>query len=192
MAIPASVVVRRRVKAGSEAAYEAWLTRLSDLAHREAPGYLGADFLRPGPAGGEYRSVLRFDDLANLEAFEASELRQRMLDEAAPLFAADAVREQMTGLELWFDPPPGTVVPQPSPHRMALVLATVVFILAYGMNVLLGPLTVAWPTPVRVLVFATLQVVLMTYLIMPRLSRLLARFIYPRMRTGRTDDTATE
>jgi uncharacterized protein len=106
MVVPATMVVRRRVKPGSEAAYEAWLTRLSDLAHHEVPGYLGADFLRPGPSGGEYRSVLRFDDLANLEAFEASDVKRRMLAEAAPLFAAEAVKDITTGLELWFNPPP--------------------------------------------------------------------------------------
>jgi uncharacterized protein len=176
MAVPATMVVRRRVKPGSEAAYEAWLTRLSDLAHREVPGYLGADFLRPGPSGGEYRSV------ANLEAFEASDVKRRMLAEAAPLFAAEAVKDITTGLELWFDPPPGTIVAQPSPHRMALVLFLVVAVLVYGMNVVLGPLVMDWPTPVRILVFAALQVGLMTYLIMPRLSRLLARFIYPSTR----------
>ena len=60
---------------------------------------------------------------------------------------------------------------------MALVLFLVVAVLGYGMNVLLGPLVMDWPTPVRILVFASLQVGLMTYLIMPRLSRLLTRFI---------------
>jgi uncharacterized protein len=61
---------------------------------------------------------------------------------------------------------------------MALVLFLVVSVLVYGMNVLLSPFVMDWPTPTRILVFAALQVGLMTYLIMPRLSRLLARFIY--------------
>ena len=176
---PVTVVVRRRIKPGREAAYEAWLARLSDVVRREVPGYLGADFLRPSSARGEYRSVLRFDDLHHLEAFEASDLRKRMLAEADPLFAADAVWDRMTGLEFWFDPPQGTVVPQPSPHRMALVLVVVVFTLVYGMNVLLGPLTSTWPAALRILVYAIVQVGLMTYVIMPRLTRVLARFIYP-------------
>ena len=59
--------------------------------------------------------------------------------EAAPLFAADTVWERMTGLEFWFDPPPGTRVPQPSPHRMALVLVAVVFVLVLLLNLVLGP-----------------------------------------------------
>jgi uncharacterized protein len=184
MAVPATLVIRRRIKSGSEAAYEAWLTRFSEFGLGEIPGYLGADFLRPASSGAEYRIVLRFDDLANLEAFETSDLKRRMLAEAAPLFAAEAVKVRVTGLELWFDPPPGTVAAQPSPHRMVVVLLPVVCVLAYVTDVLVGPFAMSWPTPLRILVFATLQVGLMTYLIMPRLSRLLAHFIYPSRSIG--------
>jgi uncharacterized protein len=180
---PVTIVVRRRVKPGREAEYEAWLDRLTKAARAEAPGYMGAEFNRPAAAGGDYRSVFRFDSLAHLEAFEASDLRARMLAEAAPLFAADAIWDRMTGLEFWFDPPPGTRVPQPSPHRMALVLVVVVFLLVMALNVALGPSMAGWPLALRILVTVTLQVGLMTYVIMPRLTRLLARFIYPSTRT---------
>ena len=78
---PVTVVVTRRVKRGREAAYEAWLERLV----REAstmPGYLGTSIQRPAPgAPPEYTSVSRFDSVANLRAFEASELRRRALAE---------------------------------------------------------------------------------------------------------------
>lgn len=110
-------------------------------------------------------------------------MRARMLAEATPLFAADAVWDRMTGLEFWFDPPPGTRVPQPSPHRMALVLVVVVFTLVLTLNLTLGPLMTGWPLALRLLVTVTLQVGLMTYVIMPRLTRLLAHFIYPSSKT---------
>jgi antibiotic biosynthesis monooxygenase (ABM) superfamily enzyme len=180
---PVTVVVRRRVKPGREAEYEAWLGRLTTAAQQEAPGYLGAEFNRPAATGGDYRSVFRFDSLPHLEAFESSDLRARMLSEAAPLFAADAVWDQMTGLEFWFDPPLGTRVPQPSPHRMALVLIVVVFLLVLALDLALGPTMADWPPSLRILVTVTIQVGLMTYVIMPRLTRLLAQFIYPTTRT---------
>lgn len=183
MANPVTIVVRRRVKPGREADYEAWLTRLTEAAARDCAGYLGAEFHRPGKPGDAYRSVFRFDSLAHLEAFEASDARARLLDEAAPLFAGDAAWERLSGLEVWFDPPPGTRVPQPSPHRMALVLIAVVFTLVIGLTLALGPLIGAWPLVARVLVMVTLQVGLMTYLIMPRLTPRIARFIYPKTPT---------
>ena len=41
----------------------------------------------------------------------------------------DAVWQRLTGLEFWFTPPAGTVVPQPSRSRMVLLMTAVVFIL---------------------------------------------------------------
>jgi uncharacterized protein len=183
MSDPVTIVVRRRVRPGREQDYEAWLERLSRGAVDQFPGYLGAEFHRPASPEGEYRSVFRFDSVDHLDAFERSDFRTAMLVEAAPLFAADAAWERLTGLEFWFDPPPGTRVPQPSPHRMALVLIAVVFTLVLALNLILGPLMTGWPLPLRVLVTVCIQVGLMTYLIMPRLTPLIARFIYPKSRT---------
>lgn len=182
MSEPVTITVRRKVRPGREAAYEAWLKRLTEGAATDFPGYLGAEFHRPGPDG-TYRSVFRFDSLTNLEAFERSDFRAAMLAEGADLFAADAAWERMTGLEFWFDPPPGTKVPQPSPHRMALVLIAVVFTLVLALNLTLGPLMTGWPLALRVLATVCIQVGLMTYVIMPRLTPLIARFIYPKSKT---------
>jgi hypothetical protein len=180
---PVTIVVRRRVRPGCETDYEAWLERLTRGAAAQFKGYLGTEFHRPASPGGEYRSVFRFDSVDHLDAFERSDFRAGMLAEAAPLFTADAAWERMTGLEFWFDPPPGTKVPQPSPHRMALVLIVVVFALVLALNLILGPLMTGWPLPLRVLVTVCIQVGLMTYVIMPRLTPRIARFIYPKSRT---------
>ena len=177
---PVTILVRRRVKPGREKEYEAWLERLTRGASERFSGYLGAEFHRPAPPRGDYRSIFRFDTLEHLEAFEQSDFRRQMLAEAAPFFAADAAWERMTGLEFWFDPPPGTKVPQPSPHRMALVLIAVVFVLVLVLNLALGPLMAGWPLALRVLLTVAIQVGLMTYVIMPRLTPLIARFIYPK------------
>ncbi len=174
---PVTIVVRRKIKGGREKDYEAWLERLTQGVSENFKGYLGAEFHRPASAGGEYRSVFRFDSVDNLEAFERSDFRHNMLAEAAPLFAADAAWERLTGLEFWFDAPAGTKVPQPSPHRMALVLIAVVFVLV--LNLVLGPFMTGWPLPLRVFTTVTIQVLLMTYIIMPKLTPRLARFIYP-------------
>jgi hypothetical protein len=123
---PVTVVVRRKVRQEREAEREDWLRRLTPGVAERFPASLGAEFHRPG-ADGAFRSVFRLDSLTTLDAFKRSGVRAALLHAAAPLFAADTAREQMTGLEFWFDPPPGTRVPQPIPRRMALVLVTVVF-----------------------------------------------------------------
>jgi antibiotic biosynthesis monooxygenase (ABM) superfamily enzyme len=183
MTEPVTIVVRRKVKSGREKDYEDWLAHLTQGTAAKFEGYLGAEFYRPPVSGGEYSSIFRFDSLDHLEAFERSGFRIAMLAEAAPMFAADAAWERMTGLEFWFNPPPGTNVPQPSPHRMALVLIAVVFALVLILSLTIGPLMSGWPLPVRILVTVCIQVVLMTYVVMPRLTPRIAGFIYPRSKT---------
>ena len=183
MSEPVTIVVRRRVKAGSEQFYENWLNRLTSEA-QALQGYLGAQFQKPSNTGAPYTSVFRFASLEALEAFERSEMRARYLDEIAAHVAADAVWDRTTGLEVWFEAPKGTVVAQPSPHRMALVLIVVVFVLVLLLNLALGPVIGNWPLALRLLVTVILQVTFMTYFIMPRVTRLLARWIFPSTKTA--------
>lgn len=178
-----TAIIRRRVRPGREAEYEAWLLRLQAEA-RTLPGYLGVTTQRPATNGPrEYVSAVRFDSLNSLQAFEASEMRARHLAEVAPLVQGDAVWERLTGLEFWFSAPPGTVVPQPSRPRMALVMIAVVFTLVLviggAINTAFAALTFEAPYPLRLLVTIAIEVLLMTYWLMPVLTRRLARWIYP-------------
>lgn len=180
---PVTVIIRRRVKPGREAEYEAWLQRLQAEA-RMLPGYLGVTTQRPAGNGpGEYVSAVRFDSLQSLQAFEASEMRARHLAEVAPLVQGDAVWERLTGLEFWFSAPPGTVVPQPSRPRMALVMIAAVFtlvlVIGSAVNTAFAAQPFETPYPLRLLVTITIEVVLMTYWLTPVPTRRLARWIYP-------------
>lgn len=178
-----TVVVTRRVKPGREADYEAWLAGLQAEA-RKLPGYLGVTTQRPAPGGlREYVSAIRFATLADLRAFETGELRARHLANVVDLVEADAVWERLTGLEFWFTPPSGTVVPQPSRSRMALLMIGVVFTLVLSIgaavNAAAAMLPVALPYPLRLLLTITIEVLFMTYWLMPQLTRCLAGWIYP-------------
>lgn len=180
---PVTVVVTRCVKPGKEQAYEAWLQRLLDEA-KALPGYLGTTVQRPPAGSREYTSVFRFDTVEHLRGFEGSELRRRALLEVIDLVEADATWNQLTGLELWFSAPPGTVAPQPSRFRMALVMIAVVYGLVLSLGSLVALVMGAAPQPLRLLVTITLEVFFMTYVLMPRLTRVLARFIYPAPARG--------
>ena len=175
-----TVVVTRRVRAGHEDAYERWLRRLLQDA-TALPGYLGANVQRPVPGSGsrEYTSIFRFDSVAHLRAFEASDLRRRALAEVAAHVEADATWDRLTGLEVWFTPPPGTVAPNPSRARMALLMILVVYGLVMSIGALVGVAFAGAPAPARLLITITIEVLLMTYVLMPRLTRWLARWIYP-------------
>lgn len=184
---PVTVIVRRRVKPGAEGDYEAWLQALQTDA-RQLPGYLGVTTQRPSPGGPrEYVSAVRFDSLANLQAFERSDLRREHLARLGNWVEGDAAWEAMSGLEFWFSPPPGTVVPQPSRPRMALVMVAMVFtlvlVIGSAVNAVFARLPFDTPYPLRLLVTIAIEVVLMTWWLMPLVTRRLARWIYPQRRT---------
>jgi uncharacterized protein len=177
---PVTVVVTRRVKAGREHDYETWLDGLIKAA-ATLPGYLGTNIHRPPPTGPrEYTSVFRFDSLEHLRDFEESELRARALARVGEYVEADAAWQKLTGLEFWFTPPPGTVVPQPSRFRMALVMIAVVYALVFSIGSGVAVVLEGAPQPLRLAVTITIEVFFMTYVLMPRLTRWLARWIYPR------------
>ena len=61
---------------------------------------------------------------------------------------------------------------------MALVTLLAIVPLVLVMNVLVLPLMDGWPLVLRTLVFSVTLTGLMTWVVMPRLTRLLRRFLY--------------
>jgi uncharacterized protein len=184
---PVTVVVTRRVRPGMEAKYEDWLRR-QFLDAESQPGYMGAEVERPAPDAKvrEYTSVLRFDSVKHLRAFEHSEMRRNYLAEVVDLVEGDASWHQLSGLEFWFTPPKGTVVPQPARWRMAVVTMLTVYFLVMTAGRLIIIVLGDMPFAVRMAGLVVVQVVLMTYVFMPRVTRLMARWIYPAVRPTHT------
>jgi uncharacterized protein len=181
-----TVVVTRRVKSGYESQYENWLKRLLEEA-KSMKGYMGAAVQKPTAGTTEYTSVFRFDNVENLRKFEESEIRTRYLREVVDYVEADAIWKKFSGLEFWFSPPTGTIVPQPSRFRMALVMIVVV----YGLVISIGQLVSALvgdviPSYVRLFITISIEIFLMTFILMPHLTKFLAKWIYPPSSPKRT------
>lgn len=173
-----TVVVTRKVKRGRESQYEDWLRMLLDES-KSMKGYIGSTIQRPPPGSTEYTSIFRFDTVDNLRRFEESELRSRYLREVVEYVEADAVWKKYTGLEFWFSPPKGTIIPQPSRFRMALVMVAVVFGLVVSIGQIVNMIAVEVPPYIRLFVTISIEIFLMTYVLMPRITILLAKWIYP-------------
>ena len=178
---PVTVVVTRHVRPGHEADYEQWLRRINHEASAFA-GYLGTEVHPPAPEAPvrEYTNVFRFDSVPHLKAFEHSEVRQRYLSEVVNYVEADSTWHDTAGFEFWFLPPKGTVVAKPSRLRMAGVTTVVLYVMIMTVGRLLGFYLDFLPLALRTLVILPLEVLLMTYVLMPRVTRVLARWIYPR------------
>ena len=121
--------------------------------------------------------VYRFASPQALAAWERSAERRRWLDRL-PELAEETGKHQVTGLETWFELP-GRTAPAPPRWKMAIVTWLGVVPLAVFFGLVVAPLVAGFPTPLRVLVLPTIFVPTMTWLIMPRMTRLFSGWLYP-------------
>ena len=176
---PVTTTVTRRVKPGHEAAYEAFLAGISGAA-RAFPGYLGVEVFRPAPGrGGEYRIVYRFDSLTHLRAWLDSVEHAAWLARAEPHVAGPMRTQVLTGLEGWFTLPTQPGLPPPPPYKMAILTWVTIFPLITLVVVATAPLLGSLPLVLRLAVTTGVTVPLMTWVVMPRMTRLLRRWLYP-------------
>jgi antibiotic biosynthesis monooxygenase (ABM) superfamily enzyme len=176
---PVTAVASRRVKPGREREFEEWVSGILAAANR-FPGYLGCEVLRPSePEDDEYRIIFRFDHASNLHAWENSEERQHWLRQSRPLLHEKEKVHVLTGLETWFTLPSRPGEPAPPRYKMAVVTWLAVFPVVAIIFTLFGQWLNLLPTLLRTLVFTVVMITLMTYVIMPRMTRLFSFWLYP-------------
>src|SRR4051812_9261598 len=116
-----TVTIRRRVRAGQEAAFEEALREFIPQA-LQFPGHLGVQVLRPlmGVAP-EWVVVIRFRTRREYDVFRSSTEYSRFSAQILDLIEGDPVIEEQCGLEGWFVLP-GVVSDRTLPRwKMALV-----------------------------------------------------------------------
>jgi antibiotic biosynthesis monooxygenase (ABM) superfamily enzyme len=180
---PVTTAVTRRIKPGHEAAYEGFLAGISGAA-RAFPGYLGVEVFRPAPGGtNEYRIVYRFDSPAHLRAWQNSAEHGAWLQRAEPHVAGPMRTQVLTGLEGWFTLPSQPGALPPPPYKMAIPTWAAIFPLITLVVVASAPLLGHLSLLVRLAVTTGVTVPLMTWVVvMPRVTRLLHRWLYPDRR----------
>ena len=179
MSEPVTVLVTRRVRPGQEQAFTAWLRELADVA-RQYPGHQGVTVIPP-PAGAddrEYVIVFRFDSQAHLRVWQESHERRAMLARSESMADTPPVERELTGMETWFAVPGGLVRQLPAAWKMWLLSSVAIYPLITLLSVVLGPLLGNVPLAVRFAVTTPILGALMTWLVMPRLSRLVAGWLY--------------
>jgi uncharacterized protein len=172
-----TVVVTRDVVPGRQRDYEEWARRAVSASARY--GATGHTFLTPD-AGVPTRRVLvaRFPNEDAVRGWDESEDRERVVREAEGFSSLHIQRA--TGLEAWFTVPgERAIVPPP---RWKQLLATLVG--AYPLVILLSafvlPRLADWPLLVRSAVLPVVLLTLMTYVIMPQVTKVLRGWLYAR------------
>ena len=171
---PVAMVFTHRVAKDKVEAYLAW-RRKAIAAQAHYPGYLGTEFFRPhGRFQNEWVDIVRYRSVDDLNRWMESDERQSLLKELDPIVESMHAHP-VTGLESWFalNREPGATVAGPPPWKQALA---VLFALYPTVMVLtfLNPLWRNLPLPQSMLIGNFLSVSLLTYLVMPRVSRFLS------------------
>jgi uncharacterized protein len=168
--MPIHIAITRRVRAGHEAEFQQALREFlqSSFAHG---GVQGASMLTPPPGSGtrEYGILRTFaneaerDDFYGSQLFKTWEARARTLTEGEPVY------RQLHGLEAWFRSS------QAPPPRWKMDGATLLGVyptslfLAFTVAKIVHP----WSLPARSLAIAACMVALLTWVVMPVVTRLL-------------------
>jgi antibiotic biosynthesis monooxygenase (ABM) superfamily enzyme len=184
--LPVTVSFTRRADPAHAVEMTAWIR--SGLTMAEGfPGFLGGGWVRPRHGADEWHMLCRFSSPATLAAWEASPERRWWLGSAQGL--AEVTRtERRTGIEGWFDAPvdAATEVPPAAPPgapprwKQAVTIWLVFFPLNLLATVTLGRLLADADVVLRVAVTTLTLTPIMTYLLLPWVTRRLQWWLHGR------------
>ena len=175
--LPVTVSFTRRADPAHAVQMTAWIRAGLTLAEG-FPGFLGGGWVRPRHGADEWHMLCRFDSSATLAAWEASPERQWWLNSAQGL--AEVTRtERRTGIEGWFDAPVEAATelpaagPPAAPPRWKQ--ATTIWLVFFPLNLLatvtLGRLLADVHVVLRVAALTLTLTPVMTYLLLPWVTR---------------------
>lgn len=176
---PVTTVIRQQPKKSEVARYEEWLKEIIPVAQSFC-GHQSVSVIRPHAGSDAYTIVLHFNTVANLRRWLDSDIRVRLVEKIRPhLLAAESI-DIKTGFEFWFTPP--AAGKSAKPYKQFLVTLSAIFPLTIVVPWALGPVFSHVPglaTPgIRHLIVASAIVGLMVYVIMPRYTRMVSRWLF--------------
>ncbi|GAA5508978.1 antibiotic biosynthesis monooxygenase [Novipirellula caenicola] len=178
---PATIFVTALPKAGRE---REWEQAIGDLIRTSLsfPGHLGSLVLRPQQSGDRYyRVISKFDSVENMQRWHHSDQRKEKVSRLQPLERKPADIHHLTGLETWFElpHPSGSDSSAPPKYKMAIVVWIAVYAAVLPLVGFLKPYAAPLPSAIGSAGIAAISVAMMTWGIMPFLTWLFQRWLYP-------------
>ncbi|MEL7244627.1 MAG: antibiotic biosynthesis monooxygenase [Cyanobacteria bacterium J06573_2] len=171
-----TAVISHYIRPGREPGYEDWLTGISEAA-RQFAGHCGVTILRPQPGRTEYVIILRFDKYDNLCKWMKSSERKQWIERAKPLIEKPENVQYLTGLEALVSLPNTASAPPPK-YKTAFVTWIGVFVCASILGYFLGPYVAPLPFLLRQAIMTGITVLLLAYVVMPRLTKLFYKWLH--------------
>ena len=177
---PVTATISHYVKPGREIGYEEWLLGIAAAA-KNFDGHCGVSIIRPhNVTDPEYTIILRFNRYSHLRNWMESDVRQEWIERAKPLVQKPENVEVMSGLETWFSLPDKPLNSPPPRYKMVIITWFAVYFCLTIIQYLLAPIFKLLPSVLVPIISTGMVVALLTYVVMPRLTRLLYRWLYPK------------
>lgn len=173
----AIIAISRRPRPGKVAEFEK-ATRGVIAAAGNFAGYLDSSVLRPEAADGEWRLTLRFADEESLARWRQSGEQKAWVGLADALTSQEPRVERANGLEAWFTLPDRRTAPPPK-WKTAIVSGIAIYPMISVMPSLVGPLIASVPGWAANLVGVAIMTPLMTWVVMPSVTRVFRFWLYP-------------
>jgi len=179
--MPIHVAITRRVKPGREADFQQALREFFQTSFDHG-GVLGATMIVPPPGSDsrEFGILRTFANEMERDDFYASPAFKAWERKCEPLTESNSWSTRpLHGLEAWFRSPHNP----PPKWKMAVTTFLGVFPLAMILNLTLGPAIREWPFVLRNAVFNASVVALLSWVVMPVVTRLLHGWLQPESQT---------
>jgi len=171
-----TTIAKHRVLPGKEEMFQNWVASISQACQRFS-GYMGTEIIRPIERDDhDYACVFRFESFQDLEKWMDSKERKTHMDRLPSIVEGVPDYQQYHSLEFWFEPESTRARP-PSRHKMALITFLVIWALVH---ILVPTIPALLPGPpiFHEIVIVAVIVLLMTYAIMPTITRSLKNWLY--------------
>ena len=174
---PYHVAITRRALPGKEAEFKEGLLQFFHESFRHG-SVLGASMIVPPPGSDsrEFGILRSFTSKAESVAFYESDMFRVWDERAAALTEGQAEYRDLDGLEAWFRAPQ-----KPPRWKMAVATLIGVYPTSLFLSLTIGLLTRQLPLPLGALIFSAAMVGLLTWLVMPFVTKLMRSWLVKKL-----------
>ncbi len=174
--MPIHIAITRRVRPGCEAEFQAALREFFQTSFANG-GVLGASMLTPPPGSDsrEFGILRTFASETERDAFYESPVFKTWEERASTLTEGEPEYRELHGLEAWFRSPH---IPPPR-WKMAMATLLGVYPVSLLIGIVLSATLKELPLALNLLVVSAIIVSMLTWVVMPMVTRLLHCWLNP-------------
>jgi len=173
-------MITHLVRPGKIDAYESWL-RVVHTNIKKFDGFRSADVIRPAEGEEpEYVILLKFDNVDVSRKWAQSKKLAEWLEKLPALIQSKTEPQEEMGMEMWFQRPQQHRLIKPPFWKQVIVGIIAVYPLLLVLQWMVNPLFAFLPAPAGLFVSVLIMVSLMTFPVMPIVTRTLTPWLYRR------------